>query len=166
MQDVDFVTLLLRWIHIVSAMAAIGGAIFMYAAHVPAGETLEGAARDALKEETRKRWAKFVHAAIALLLITGGINFVRLAMPPKVEPMPYHGIFGVKFLLSLAVFFIGTALVGRSPAFAKIRAGARAWLGGMALIGVLIVLLSGTLNQVRTGAANTASPPAEASPTD
>jgi uncharacterized membrane protein len=166
MQDIDYATLFLRWIHIVSAMAAIGGAIYVRFAFTPAAETLDAAAQDTVREQTRNRWSKFVHAAIALLLITGGINFVRLAMPPKVEPMPYHGIFGVKFLLSLGVFFIATALVGRSPAFAAMRQKSRTWLNALVLMGVLIVLLSGTLSQVRMGSSGNASAPVAASPAE
>jgi len=166
MQGVDVVTLVLRWIHIVSAMAAIGGAIFMYVAYVPASETLEESTRQSLREETRKRWAMFVHGAIGLLLITGGINFVRLAILPKIDPMPYHAIFGVKLLLALVVFFMATALVGRSPAFAKVRQNPRSWLAGVVLLGIVIVLLSGVLNQVRVNGAKATPPAAAAKPAD
>lgn len=164
MQGFDVVTLVLRWIHIVAAMAAIGGAIFMYVAYVPASETLEESTRQSLREETRKRWAKFIHGAIGLLLITGGINFVRLAVLSKINPMPYHAIFGVKFLLALVVFFLATGLVGRSPAFAKVRQNPRSWLAGVVVLGIVIVLLSGVLNQVRVNGVKTAPPVAADKP--
>ncbi len=103
-----------------------------------------------LREAVRVRWAKFVHAAIALLLITGAINFAILALPPKIKPLPYHPIFGVKFLAAFAVFFIAEALMSRGPGFAKIRANRAKWLAILLSLGALIVLLSGILNQVRT----------------
>ncbi len=118
---------------------------------IPAAKaTLTDDVHDRLREAVRARWAKFVHAAVALLLITGSINFLLLAMPPKIEPMPYHAIFGVKLLAAFAVFFIASALISRGPGFANIRAHRAKWLGVLLALAGLIVLLSGILNQVRT----------------
>ncbi|MEK7756433.1 MAG: hypothetical protein AAB385_04400, partial [Planctomycetota bacterium] len=103
-----------------------------------------------LREAVRARWAKFVHASIALLLITGAINFAILALPPKIKALPYHPIFGVKLLAAFAVFFIASALMSRGPGFAGIRAKRAKWLGILLALGGIIVLLSGILNQIRT----------------
>ena len=111
-----------RWVHILAAMLAIGGAAFMRFALLPGAEqTLDNEAHQRLREAVRSRWARLVHASIALLLLTGGINFVILAMPPKVNAIPYHPVFGIKLLMALAVFFLATALIGRSPGFAALR---------------------------------------------
>jgi len=114
-----------------------------------AGEALDATAHDRLREAVRVRWARFVHASIALLLVTGSINFAILALPPKVEPIPYHPMFGVKVLAALAVFFIATALVGRSAALARMRQARKKWLTVSIVLAALIVLLSGILSQVR-----------------
>jgi hypothetical protein len=143
--------LISRWIHLASAIIALGGAMFMRFALLPAAKaTLSDDVHEKLREAVRARWAKFVHAAIALLLITGSINFAILAIPPKVAPLPYHPIFGVKLLAAFAVFFIAEALMSRGPGFAKIRANRAKWLSVLLSLGALIVLLSGILNQVRT----------------
>ncbi len=164
MQDVDMLVLVSRWIHIMAAIAALGGAAFMLVAYLPAaGAALDENARERLREAVAARWGRVVHGAIAALLITGGFNFVRLAMPPKVDPMPYHAIFGVKFFLALGIFAIATALVGRSPAFDGIRRQARRWLSILLALGALIVLLSGLLNQVRNAGPRVADPTPDAS---
>ena len=111
--------------------------------------TLTDDVHERLRDAVRARWAKFVHAAIALLLFTGSINFAILAIPPKIKPMPYHAIFGVKVLAAFAVFFIAEALMSRGPGFANIRDNRAKWLGILIALGGLIVLLSGILNQVR-----------------
>ena len=111
--------------------------------------TLTYDVHERLREAVRARWAKFVHASIALLLITGSINFAILALPPKIEPMPYHAIFGVKVLAAFVVFFIASALMSQGPGFAGIRAKRAKWLSILIALGGLIVLLSGILNQVR-----------------
>jgi len=147
--------LITRWIHLASAIVAIGGAAFMRFALLPAAKaTLTDEVHEKLREAVRARWAKFVHAAVGLLLLTGSINFAILAIPPKIKPLPYHPIFGVKLLAAFAVFFIAEALISRGPGFAAIRANRAKWLGVLLALGALIVLLSGVLNQVRTSQAH------------
>ena len=147
----NVVLLISRWIHLASAIVAIGGAVFMLFALLPAAKaTLTDEVHERFREAVRARWAKFVHAAVALLLLTGSINFAILALPPKIKALPYHPIFGVKLLAAFAVFFIAEALMSRGPGFAGIRAKRAKWLGILLALGGLIVLLSGILNQVRT----------------
>lgn len=170
MTDVDPILLVSRWLHLLAAITAIGGAMFMRFALQPAArDALEDAAHERLREAVRRRWAKFVHGSIAILLITGGYNFVVMALPPKIDALPYHPIFGLKFLLALCVFVIATALAGRSPAFEPVRRDSRRWLGTLIALAAAIVLVSGVLNQVRTGsaarrAAATAAPANPAGP--
>ena len=147
---IDLFLLISRWIHLASAIVAVGGAVFMRFALLPAAKsTLTDDVHERLREAVRARWAKFVHASIALLLITGSINFAILALPPKIKALPYHPIFGVKLLAAFAVFFIASALMSKGPGFAGIRAKRAKWLGILLTLGGLIVLLSGILNQVR-----------------
>ncbi len=150
MEKVDLVLLISRWLHIAAAIVAIGGAFFVRNALQPsAKETLNDADHAKLREAIRSRWAKVVGACIGILLITGGLNFFKLALPPKIKPMPYHAIFGVKLLAAFAVFFLASALAGRAPGFAKLREQSRKWLGVLLLLAALIVFLSGLLSQVR-----------------
>ena len=150
MKDVDIVLLLLRWAHILAAMAAVGGAIYARFAVLPgSAASLDEPQREQLRQAISKKWGKFVHGAIAVLLVTGFWNFFRTSIPPALPAIPYHAIFGVKLLLAFGVFFIATALVGKSPAFESMRRHPRYWLGVLIVMGVLIVLLAGMLNQIR-----------------
>ncbi len=150
MEEHVYLLMFSRWLHILAAMAAIGGSAFMLFALVPSvRESVEGATREKLHDAVRGRWAKVAHSAIAILLLTGGLNFVLVAMPPKISPMPYHAVFGVKFMLAMFVFFVSSALLGRSPGLAKMRAAPRKWLGILVGCGVVIVLISGYLSVVR-----------------
>ncbi len=146
----DMVLLVSRWFHLAAAIVALGGATFTLFALMPAAKaTLTDEIHDALREAIRRRWAKVVHVCVALLFITGSINFAILALPPKVHPLPYHPIFGVKFFAALGVFFIASILVGSGQRFANMRRQRRRWLGILLGLGALIVLLSGVLHQVR-----------------
>ena len=150
MENIDVVLLVSRWIHIVAAMTAIGGAIFMRFAMLPGmGAALEPEQQQRLREAVRSRWAKFTHGCIGLLLLTGFANFYLVALKPKMPAIPYHMLFGPKLLLALVIFFLATALVGRSPGFEGIRKKARKWLGVIIALAIVIVLISGTLNQFR-----------------
>ena len=67
--------------------------------------------------------------------------------------MPYHAIFGIKFLAARAIFFLASALAGKAPGFAKMRENSGKWMVAILLLGGLIILLSGVLNQVRLSGA-------------
>ena len=150
MDEVNVVFLVSRWFHIAAAIVAIGGAVFMRVALLPGAQsTLDEEAHRRLRDAVRKRWAPFVHACIAILLITGSINFVILAWPPEVDPMPYHPIFGLKVLAALAIFVVATALVGRSAGFAPVRERSGRWLSIVLILAALVILLSGVLSQIR-----------------
>ncbi|MEK7710938.1 MAG: hypothetical protein AAB341_03490 [Planctomycetota bacterium] len=151
LDGIDYVLLISRWLHLGSAIVAIGGTVFMRFALMPAAsETLDDATHERLREAMRKRWAMFVHASIAILFLTGALNFLLMALPPKIKPMPYHAIFGVKFFAAMGVFFIASVLVGRGRGLAKMRAERAKWLTVLIALGAFIVLVSGVLNQVRT----------------
>lgn len=150
MDGYELILLILRWLHIGAAIVAIGGAFFMRVALMPAAaRTLDDATHAKLREALRARWFVVVQASIAVLLVTGGINFVMLAMPPKIEPMPYHAIFGVKFLAAMGVFFIASVLVGTGQGMAKMRANRAKWLTVLLVLAGIIVALSGVLNGIR-----------------
>lgn len=147
--SVDLPLLISRWVHISSVVAAIGGVVFMRFGLMPAAnEALTEEAHAELREAVRRRWAKFVHGSIAMLLLTGFYNFYALAIKPGVDPV-YHAIFGPKILLAFGVFFIGSGLLARSTAFAWMQRDRKKWSGVLLVLAALIILLSGILNQVR-----------------
>ncbi|MCH8241943.1 MAG: hypothetical protein IH897_04945 [Planctomycetes bacterium] len=160
MHDVNWLMLVSRWIHLAAAFTAVGGVAYARIALLPsAAEVLDDDAHAKLREAIRRRWSRVVHVCIGLLLLTGGLNFVLLALRSNMEPMPYHAIFGIKFLAAMAIFFLATALAGKAPGFAKMREKSGQWMVAILLLGGLIVLLSGVLNQVRlSGAKVTATP--------
>ena len=148
----DVVIWLSRWVHILAVITAVGGAIFMRMALLPAAaEALSDEQHDALRTAVVRRWKRLVHASIALLLITGSFNFY-VTFGDGVSPIPYHPIFGVKVLAAFTIFFLASALVGSSPGFAKLRRESGKWLGVIIGLGVIIVMLSGVLKAVHQAA--------------
>jgi hypothetical protein len=91
-------------------------------------------------------WKKIVHAGIGLFIITGGINYYRvIAAGSHMGDALYHALLGIKIILALVVFFIASALVGRSSAFEGMRRNPRLWLIVNLLLAGVIIVISGFL---------------------
>ena len=88
------------------------------------------------------RSKRFVHAAIAGLLLSGIINYVR-AVPDHRGDGLWHAMVDTKIILALGVFFIVSVLVGRSKGTQKFRDNAARWTTIAILLGVIIVAMSG-----------------------
>ncbi len=154
------VALISRWAHILAAITAVGGTIFIRYALLPTLATLPDEQRRALHEALRARWSKAVMVSILFLLASGLYNFIVINRSlgagnealQGIKPM-YHALFGVKFLLGLGIFFIASALVGRSAAFEKVRANAKLWATVNIALAVVLVCLSGFMRLSRDQAA-------------
>ena len=154
------VALMSRWLHLLAAITAVGGTIFIRFALQPTLATLPDEQRRSLHESLLARWSKVVMASIFFLLASGIYNFIVINGNLKtgnqamqdLRPM-YHALFGVKFVLALGIFFIASALVGRSPAFAKVRANAKLWATVNISLAVVLVCLSGFMRVSRDSAA-------------
>ncbi len=146
------ILVLARWVHILSAIVLVGGALFLWCAWWPALRDLEDdELRSRLQAAVAARWRKLVMVAIGLLLLSGMYNFVVSSIPRAKEAVVtavYHAIFGVKFLAAIGVFFLTSVLLGRSAAFDRMRARPGKWLALNALLAVAVVLLSGVLKNL------------------
>ncbi len=155
MELVSVLAVLSRWVHLLSVIVAIGGAIFMRFGLMPAADAvLSAETRDRLRSRIMARWKTFVHVSVALLIVTGAFNFY-MSVRDGVEPMPYHAVFGVKLIMALAVFFFAIALTGSSPGFAKLREQSKKWTSVLIGLAVVIIMLSGVLKPIHQGAVST-----------
>jgi uncharacterized membrane protein len=149
--EIDYVSVLFRWLHILPAMVAVGGAIFMRMALLPALSEVPDAQRATLHEAIRSRWSKWIMGAILLLLISGFYNFFTLTSRYKLPPA-YHMLFGIKFLLALAIFTLASFLSGRTAIAQRMRQNARTWLNLNVALAVLLVCISGVMRNVTMNA--------------
>jgi len=135
-----------RWIHVGTAVVLVGGTVFMRYVLMPSAKaTLGETEHDALRVQLISRWKKFVMAGIALLLLSGFYNYLVVARPSHQGDGLYHGLMGTKILLSLAVFFLASVLVGRSPKFEGLRQNRAKWLGVLILLAALVIGIAGVL---------------------
>jgi uncharacterized membrane protein len=144
--EFDVVGLLFRWMHILAAVTAAGGTIFMRLALLPAMATLGDEPRKKLHEQIRSRWLVPVIVSIAFLLVSGLYNYVVMIQRYDLRALKfYHPLIGTKILLALGVFFIASALVGRGKATEPMRANRKFWLTLNAVLVVIVILISGVL---------------------
>ncbi len=142
--DIDWVSVVSRWMHILAAITAVGGTIFARYALVPAAGELPEADRVQLMTGVRTRWFKFVNAAILFLLVSGLYNIVMIMKYYKV-PVAYHILFTVKLLLALAIFFLASVLHGRSGLAQRVRQKLKFWLNVNVTMAVVLVMISGVM---------------------
>ena len=147
----SIIDLLSRWIHVGTAIVLLGGASYIRFILLPAASELPDEHHQRLRELTVARWKRFVHIGIVLLLLTGFYNYFQ-ASPAAEFKGRYHMLVGIKILVALLLFFVASALVGRSAAFERMRRNPKRSLGLLLLLGVVIVGISGYLRVAGTAA--------------
>lgn len=145
MDGEQLVTVVSRVVHVATAIVLVGGCVFMRFALMPAAAELNEAEHDGLRERVLGNWRRFVHGGIALLLASGLYNFLVVTMPAHKGDGRYHMLVGIKMILAMVLFFLASALVGRSNALRGLREKARGTLVMMIILAAVIVAISGYL---------------------
>ena len=109
----EYAEVISRWIHVGTAIVLVGGSVFMRFVLMPAASELPEDQHEALKKRVLGRWKRFVHTGILLFILSGGFNYFR-AMPFHKGDKLYHPLIGTKILIALVIFFLISALVGKS----------------------------------------------------
>ncbi|REJ84427.1 MAG: hypothetical protein DWQ34_19855 [Planctomycetota bacterium] len=141
------VDLISRWIHVGAAIVLLGGSIFMRFVLMPSAAALTESEHEKLRERILLRWKKLVMAGITLLLLTGFYNYLA-GDPPSPR---YHMLMGIKILLALAVFFLASAITGRSSALQPIRQNRAWWLTVLIALASVVVAIAGYLKVAAAG---------------
>jgi uncharacterized membrane protein len=150
MGDTLVLDVISRWVHVMTAVLLLGGALFQWIVLRPAAVHLPDAEHDRLRELVLGRWRRIVRLGMVLLLLTGFYNYLVVAKPLSSVWKLYHPLMGTKILLAFGVFFLAEALAGKSRAFAGLRRQTATWLPVLILLGVLIVAISGFLKVAGT----------------
>lgn len=151
MSEVDWVAAVFRWMHLLGAIVAVGGAVYVkWVVQPVARDVLDADAAARFRERAAARWRMPLHLAITALLVSGIYQFVTLGLSVEGAARgAYHGLFGLKFLLAFVVFFLASALAGRAAAFRGIRDNAGKWVAVTVTFALAIVILSGVLRGLR-----------------
>jgi uncharacterized membrane protein len=156
---IDYLALILRLLHILAAITAVGGMIFIRFALLPALDTLGDEQRRALHDRIRARWSRLIQVSILFLLASGLVNFGMFVIAARDWPETwrtsfntgYQMLFGIKFILALVIFAVASILTGKSAGTQKIRDNPRFWLNLNLSLALAVVIISGVLRLTHVG---------------
>ena len=137
-----FIDTMSRVTHVSTAIALVGGTVFVLFVLIPATSTLLDTEEKTLGANVQQRWKRFVHVGIFLFIVSGFYNFIT-ALPNHKGDGLYHALIGTKIILAFVMFFIASVLVGRSSAFHTMRQHRVFWLRILVLLAFSIVAISG-----------------------
>lgn len=137
------IALIMRWVHIFTAIVVVGGVLFYLLIYLPA-------ARKALSEEERaklweplmRRWKMFIHPPIILFLVSGFYTYLFVTRFDHEGQGIYHALFGMKFMLALGVFALGIIVTSTMSWSEKIRDKRWAW-SLLLLMSCAVVMIAG-----------------------
>lgn len=153
--EFDILGIVLRWMHMFAAIALFGGALYQRMVLMPGTADWDEPQRTALRDATVRRWSRVVMIAVLFLLVSGLANYILTiktfkAPNPKL-PGYYHMLFGIKFMLAFGIFFLASALSGRSEGMRKFRENSRTWLTVTLVLATILVGISGVMRSTHTG---------------
>ncbi len=141
---------LMRWIHMLSAVTVAGSIFFFVIVLRPAAAKALGADQQAaLRDAVMRRWKMIIHPSIVLFLVSGFYNYLNVTAPAREGQSLYHALFGVKFLLSIAVFALAIVLTSTRNWSAHWREGRGAWVV-LTVLTFAIVLIAGWMKIMPT----------------
>ena len=133
--------LLMRWIHVGTAIVVVGGLIFYRLVFVPVAERiLSEEERERLHEPLMRRWKMYIHPPIILFLISGFYNFIFVTSALHQGQRVYHALFGLKFLLALGIFALLIIMTSTMDWSQKLRKNQALWSVLIVLTAVVVLL--------------------------
>lgn len=137
--------LIMRWIHILCAVTVAGSILFYYLIYSKAATAvLSEEDAEKLRWTIMKKWKLFLHPPIILFLISGFYTYATIGAANHQEQPLYHALFGVKFLLAIAVFALFIILTSTMNWSAGLRKKNGLWTL-LTLLIITVIMLGGVL---------------------
>lgn len=137
--------ILFRYVHVVAACLAVGGAVFMRFLLPVGTRDLDPEKKEHVFLRSRRAFKLVVHSAIAAFLVSGAYNAIRLWPQYGVNHWLLHPLWGAHLFLALAVFTISIVLLrGIEPPRRH-----RGWMKANIVLMLLAILAAGTLKWAR-----------------
>lgn len=148
LEEINWFNVVMRWMHIFSAVLLIGGLFFMRVFVMPASrKKLSEEQQDDFRDLVSSRWRMWVRLFILLFLVSGVWN-MALMFQRHTGQTAYHALFGVKVILALGVFFMMEALGSTRKWAEGMRRNWSFWSVVTLSIAFAVILISGVLRNM------------------
>lgn len=139
-----FLGVLMRWIHVTSTVALLGGVLYARYIVQPSMKALTTEGMSNLAQQTSVRFRSWIVGAMAALLGSGIYNLLTKPFVPR----GYHMWFGIKMLLVLHIFAV-LFLLAKTPAISPEQQAKRSrWMSGIVVSGLVVLLISAYLRWI------------------
>ncbi len=153
MDETFWFVVVMRWLHVASAVVGVGTTLFMRFVIVPALARVPNGGE--VLDQIRPGLKRVIHSALGLLILTGFYNYLAVAVP-RIKQLKstglaaeqlalYHPIMGFKIILSLVLFVVAILLLMPLPSFHENR---KTWLSVNSVLGLLILFLAAILRRL------------------
>jgi uncharacterized membrane protein len=134
----DVLSVIMRWLHITSAVVVVGGVLYARLVIAPALATLPAQDQETLGGAMAARYRSLLYLAMVFLAGTGLYNVVmNLGRGPL-----YQSLLAIKLLLVLHVFAVGLLIVKpKNPKRSR-------QMTGLLISGLVILAISAVLRQL------------------
>jgi hypothetical protein len=141
-----WLNVVVRWVHISSAVVGVGALVFLRLVLLPA---VQGTG-DALSGRIIPRAKLVIHTALGLLLLTGFYNLYVVI--PKANALgelksTYHAVLGTKILLAFVLFGVASTLFASLPDTQTPRLRRPGLLLASIVLAAIILFLSAILRR-------------------
>lgn len=127
----------MRWLHIASVVALIGGFVYTRFGVWPALEALGPDQASVFVSQMISRARALLYTVLVTTLVSGVYNYVTKPSYPR----NYHMVIGVKLLFVLHVFAVAILYTMPDASVPK----RRRWLTGLVISGLVIIAISADL---------------------
>jgi hypothetical protein len=128
--------ILMRFLHIVSAVTLVGGVLAWRLGALPAIEPLAADVKTRVGNAIAASLRPILLTAMVLLLLSGLYQYMTVAN----KTPAWNAVIGVKFLLVLHIFAVGFLATGQNSARRSRQ------LTGVAISGVVVIALAAVLH--------------------
>ena len=148
MSRVRSIYLVSVWVHVIAAMAWIGGMVLLVAAVMPWMRTLPESERPRLLDSFARRFGRVMWTTFGVMAVTGATNlWVRgVTLSNLIDPEWHATKFGGLILTKIALF-LAAAVIGIAHA-RKVTPAQSRWLGRLSLA-ISLVIVAAAVQLVR-----------------
>jgi len=127
--------IVMRFLHILSAVTLVGGALLWRFGTIPALEPLSADVKTKVGNAVAAAWRPVILTAMVGVLLSGMYQYMNM----KNVPSAWHAVIGVKFLGVLHLFAVGFLVTGQNNEKRSRQ------LTGIVISGVLVIILAAVL---------------------